>query len=120
MSEVLREEPISHVVARTRVEIRWKSDYFHRQKPLLSRGFVVGEGGLEPPRSCEHWHLKPARLPFRHSPEWSRRNRNESAEGFPRWQHREMHPDRKRALLIAMVGLDALILLGVIWWFVLR
>ena len=31
---------------------------------------VVGEGGLEPPRPCEHWHLKPARLPFRHSPEW--------------------------------------------------
>jgi hypothetical protein len=29
----------------------------------------VGEGGLEPPRPCEHWHLKPARLPFRHSPE---------------------------------------------------
>ena len=28
----------------------------------------VGEGGLEPPRPCEHWHLKPARLPFRHSP----------------------------------------------------
>jgi len=30
----------------------------------------VGEGGLEPPRPFEHWHLKPARLPFRHSPEW--------------------------------------------------
>jgi hypothetical protein len=30
---------------------------------------VVGEGGLEPPRPYEHWHLKPARLPFRHSPE---------------------------------------------------
>ena len=38
-------------------------------KPLLSRGLVVGEGGLEPPRGCPHWHLKPARLPFRHSPE---------------------------------------------------
>ena len=25
--------------------------------------FVPG-GGLEPPRSCEHWHLKPARLPI--------------------------------------------------------
>ncbi len=24
----------------------------------------VGEGGLEPPRSCEHRHLKPARLPI--------------------------------------------------------
>ena len=30
---------------------------------------VVGEGGLEPPRPEGHWHLKPARLPFRHSPE---------------------------------------------------
>ncbi len=29
----------------------------------------VGEGGLEPPRPEGHWHLKPARLPFRHSPE---------------------------------------------------
>ncbi len=28
----------------------------------------VGEGGLEPPRPEGHWHLKPARLPFRHSP----------------------------------------------------
>ncbi len=33
----------------------------------------MGEGGLEPPRPCEHWHLKPARLPFRHSPELARR-----------------------------------------------
>ena len=39
--------------------------------PCPSRGVVVvGEGGLEPPRPCGHWHLKPARLPFRHSPEW--------------------------------------------------
>lgn len=30
---------------------------------------MVGEGGLEPPRPEGHWHLKPARLPFRHSPE---------------------------------------------------
>ena len=29
---------------------------------------LVGEGGLEPPRPEGHWHLKPARLPFRHSP----------------------------------------------------
>ena len=28
----------------------------------------VGERGVEPPRACAHWHLKPARLPFRHSP----------------------------------------------------
>ena len=26
----------------------------------------VREGGFEPPRPCGHWHLKPARLPFRH------------------------------------------------------
>ncbi len=30
---------------------------------------MVREGGLEPPRPYEHWHLKPARLPFRHSRE---------------------------------------------------
>ena len=30
---------------------------------------IVGEGGLEPPRPEGHWHLKPARLPFRHSPQ---------------------------------------------------
>src|SRR5947199_1233928 len=39
-------------------------------RPLsLSNCFCVGEGGLEPPRPEGHWHLKPARLPFRHSPE---------------------------------------------------
>src|SRR5450830_1955307 len=27
----------------------------------------VREGGFEPPRPFGHWHLKPARLPFRHS-----------------------------------------------------
>jgi hypothetical protein len=26
--------------------------------------FTVREGGLEPPRPFEHWHLKPARLPI--------------------------------------------------------
>jgi hypothetical protein len=44
----------------------------------LPGGAQVGEGGLEPPhvmRRClrparQYWHLKPARLPFRHSPEW--------------------------------------------------
>lgn len=29
--------------------------------------FVVRERGVEPPRPKGHWHLKPARLPFRHS-----------------------------------------------------
>lgn len=28
---------------------------------------TVRVGGLEPPRPCGHWHLKPARLPFRHT-----------------------------------------------------
>ena len=32
---------------------------------------MVREGGLEPPRPYEHWHLKPARLPFRHSREYA-------------------------------------------------
>jgi hypothetical protein len=31
---------------------------------------LVGEAGLEPAHPFEYWHLKPARLPFRHSPEW--------------------------------------------------
>jgi hypothetical protein len=31
----------------------------------------VGEGGLEPPRPHGHTDLNRARLPFRHSPEWS-------------------------------------------------
>jgi len=29
---------------------------------------LVGEGGFEPPHACAHWHLKPACLPFHHSP----------------------------------------------------
>ncbi len=41
-----------------------------KEKPLLGRGFTVGEAGLEPAHPFEYWHLKPARLPFRHSPEW--------------------------------------------------
>ena len=42
----------------------------NREPHRRLHGFVmVGEGGLEPPRPEGHWHLKPARLPFRHSPE---------------------------------------------------
>lgn len=37
--------------------------------PMTRLITIVGEGGLEPPRPEGHWHLKPARLPFRHSPE---------------------------------------------------
>ena len=33
----------------------------------LTSANMVREGGFEPPRPCGHWHLKPARLPFRHS-----------------------------------------------------
>ena len=40
-----------------------------RTRDLLSVRSIVGEGGLEPPRPEGHWHLKPARLPFRHSPQ---------------------------------------------------
>jgi hypothetical protein len=40
---------------------------------------MVGEGGLEPPRGNPHWHLKPARLPFRHSPEQHRNATNVTA-----------------------------------------
>ena len=36
-------------------------------KPAVTSRRSVREGGLEPPRPCGHWHLKPARLPFRHS-----------------------------------------------------
>jgi hypothetical protein len=38
-------------------------------KSMISRGSFdcVREGGFEPPRPFGHWHLKPARLPFRHS-----------------------------------------------------
>src|SRR5918996_1331592 len=32
--------------------------------PPLTCENLVGEGGLEPPRPCGHWHLKPARLPI--------------------------------------------------------
>src|SRR6516162_9417650 len=40
---------------------------------------LVGEGGLEPPRPEGHWHLKPARLPFRHSPEITERGYHDGA-----------------------------------------
>jgi hypothetical protein len=40
-----------------------------RARDLQSVIHIVGEGGLEPPRPEGHWHLKPARLPFRHSPQ---------------------------------------------------
>ncbi len=42
-----------------------------RRNPLQCKGFLVREGGLEPPRPFGHQHLKLARLPFRHSRKWS-------------------------------------------------
>lgn len=38
-------------------------------EPMVLPGLFknVREGGFEPPRPFGHWHLKPARLPFRHS-----------------------------------------------------
>jgi len=36
--------------------------------PESSRRIVVGEGGFEPPHPFGHWLLKPACLPFHHSP----------------------------------------------------
>ena len=47
---------------------------FRREETLLSRGFFVREGGLEPPRPFGHQHLKLARLPFRHSRKVERRS----------------------------------------------
>ena len=41
------------------------------ETPCTCKGFLVREGGLEPPRPFGHQHLKLARLPFRHSRKWS-------------------------------------------------
>ena len=50
--------------------------------------FLVREGGFEPPRPFGHWHLKPARLPFRHSRALThcggRPPRNQNRTGRPR------------------------------------
>jgi hypothetical protein len=57
-------------IVRTRIERAVALNALSKRlAEVAEQGFTVGEGGLEPPRSCEHWHLKPARLPFRHSPE---------------------------------------------------
>ena len=54
-------------------------------QPIACRSHVVGEGGLEPPRPFEHWHLKPARLPFRHSPERKPYASKSPGRAQPRW-----------------------------------
>ena len=43
------------------------ADYRNRTPYLQVFARLVREAGLEPARPCGHWHLKPARLPFRHS-----------------------------------------------------
>ncbi len=79
---------------------------------------VVGEGGLEPPRPFEHWHLKPARLPFRHSPEWMLHASDWGSTPQPirdicsgiiivmsttDWESRELH-DASRERLLTEIG----------------
>src|SRR3954447_9594988 len=51
--------------------------------PPLTQGLPVGEGGLEPPHPYGYWHLKPARLPFRRSPEWSHHATHVGGTGQP-------------------------------------
>ena len=52
---------------------KWYSGVADNSRPAEDSGpgrpelCLVREGGLEPPRPFGHWHLKPARLPFRHS-----------------------------------------------------
>ena len=63
----------------------------------------VGEGGLEPPRPEGHWHLKPARLPFRHSPETTGGAYHAGNPGNqPYWEHpRNAKTARHRPLTCA-------------------
>src|SRR5438093_3980258 len=35
----------------------------HQRPPTFTTSLRMPEGGLEPPRACAHWLLKPARLP---------------------------------------------------------
>jgi hypothetical protein len=44
-------------------------DVLKVRESKIHQSTTCGQGGLEPPRPYEHWHLKPARLPFRHSRE---------------------------------------------------
>ncbi len=59
---------------------------------------TVGEGGLEPPHPFEYWHLKPARLPFRHSPEWSgKANRPTDGPTTPKCARGRPRSSRRRS-----------------------
>ena len=42
---------------------RWSADRPKGPSSACNRASVVPKGGLEPPRACAHWLLKPARLP---------------------------------------------------------
>ena len=60
---------LTALLPETRRADTWKVTAHFRARDLQSIIHIVGEGGLEPPRPEGHWHLKPARLPFRHSPQ---------------------------------------------------
>jgi hypothetical protein len=64
--------PTTDTAAARRHAVATSPSHRERIQPQKSFGrshiILVGEGGLEPPRPEGHWHLKPARLPFRHSP----------------------------------------------------
>jgi site-specific DNA recombinase len=71
-----------------RLRTRHRAATKNRTPAFAGRGssidWLVGEGGLEPPHPFEYWHLKPARLPFRHSPEWSRQASKSQPSAQPR------------------------------------
>ena len=52
---------ICEATSATRCARRWGGE---RASTSDGSSTLVGEGGLEPPRPCGHWHLKPARLPI--------------------------------------------------------
>ena len=51
-----------------------------QQPGTQSCGPGVGEGGFEPPHAFAHWLLKPACLPFHHSPKRMRPTRGPGYE----------------------------------------
>ena len=47
-------------------QIALTGDFREEMTPTFGNIPYVRKGGFEPPRPFGHWHLKPARLPFRH------------------------------------------------------
>ena len=45
-----------------KLHILWSFSFWNKLNQTMVR-----ERGLEPPQDCSHYHLKVARLPFRHS-----------------------------------------------------